>query len=169
MTIRLFVIAVLSIIVCALTYSLISHSDDLLFNWIFKTPWLLCLLVWNLYALLDARREALYFTAKARYPGLYEYTDHSYFFIQRGMVLILMGFILQRFYPLFLLAGMFPFMHDGFYYLLRDNLDNSYPKRWIAKPKKSTAMFDVVFKYFIVRLLIFLLSLGLYLYLYIHG
>lgn len=154
-------------IIAALVLIFATFTDALVFNYIFQTPPLLCICIWIGYALLDAIWEAMYFTLKARNSMLDKINEHPMFMLQRGLVLVLIGYILQAFYPCFLLCLMFPFVHDGMYYLVRDMLDSSYPQRWIARPKKSTAIFDIVFQYPLVRIISFAVAVALYIKLYI--
>lgn len=162
---KIFYGIVFSIAVMVLIFA--TFTDELAFNYIFKQPALLSIMIWILYAIFDGIREALYFTLKARNPMLDYINEHPMFMMQRGLVLVLIGYILQQFYPCFLLACMFPFVHDGMYYLFRDILDNSYPQRWIAQPKKPTAIFDIVFKYPLVRIITFAIAFTLYIYHYL--
>lgn len=158
---RIFIYITLFMAFSGLAY---HFYGDYLFNLIFDNKWLLCLLVWNIYALIEARREAMYFSLKSRSRLLDKYNEHPMFSLQRGLALVLIGSILNQFWPVILLALMFPFIHDGFYYYLRDNLDSAYPKRWLANPKKSTAFFDIVFRYPLVRILVFIGSLITYIW-----
>lgn len=154
-------------IMTALVLIFATFTDEFVFNYIFQTPPLLCICIWIGYALLDAIWEAMYYVLKARNSMLDKYNEHPMFMVQRGLVLVLIGYILKQFYPCFLLCFMFPFVHDGMYYLIRDILDRSYPMRWIARPKKSTAVFDIVFQYPWVRVVSFVAALTLYIYHYL--
>lgn len=144
-------------------YSLLPIANDHLFNYIFSKGWLLCLIISILYPLFQAWREALYFSLKATNPKFDDINEHPFFSVERSFVYILMGFILQSWSTLYLVL-LFPFLHDGFYYFLRNNIDGVYPKRWLDQPKKSTAFWDKIFKYPLVRTVVFIGSLIAYLW-----
>lgn len=159
----LFVGSCVVLMVSVAIYSLVDISNEHLFNYIFSKGWLLCLIISLLYPLFQAWREALYFSLKAANPKFDDVNEHPFFAIERGLVYILMGFILQSWSAVYL-ALLFPFLHDGFYYYLRNNTDGVYPKRWLDQPKKSTALLDKIFKYPLVRTVVFIGSLIAYLW-----
>jgi hypothetical protein len=97
------------------------------------------LLLWILFSILEGIREAHYFDAFPRPAKRYDI--HQIFAAQRVIVIfalsshviIALGFAL-----------MFPFIHDGVYYMWRHKLNVvTYPKGFWSNPSHtSTAMFD---------------------------
>lgn len=163
----LFVGSAILVMVCVAIYSILDISSEHLFNYIFLKGWLLCLIIALIYPLFQAWGEALYFSLKATNPKFDDINEHPFFAIERSFVYILMGFILQSWSVVYL-ALLFPFLHDGFYYYLRNNTDGVYPKRWFDKPRKSTALLDSVFKYPLVRIIVFIGSLTAYLWMFVN-
>lgn len=103
------------------------------------------------YSAFEGWREAIYWHVKigSRFHNWFPNTEeHIIFSIQRGIVL-LMGCSLLFFtgmawyWCIASLIGMalcFSFIHNGFMYLTRNNLDNTvYPKRFWAQSSSSVA------------------------------
>lgn len=102
---------------------------------------LICsVILWVAYSLMEGAREARYFDANPKLPKINIYI---FFIVQRlvvlGIIILATNWLLAV--PLIL---MFPFFHDGMYYLMRNELNNSvYPKRFWDNPSRtSTAVMD---------------------------
>ena len=141
------------------------YTGELLFNYIFNNGWLLCLVIAIIYPFFQAWREALYFSLKATNTKFDDTNEHPYFAIERGLVFILIGCLLQS-WSVFYLAFLFPFLHDGYYYYVRNQVDGIYPKTWMEHPTEIKALTDYIF-YPWVRVGMFIISLVVYLCIYI--
>jgi len=91
---------------------------------------------WILYSLFEGYREALYFyyESKTGREHKSKYDIHVMFNAQRAaaLSLALLSFNIITALIMFIgLTALFPFFHDGQYYLTRNNLHKlTYPKRW---------------------------------------
>jgi hypothetical protein len=117
------------------------------------------------YAVLEGIREAWYFYMKhdagGKIPTTMPQNEHPYFAAQRGFVIgmatiitvynsgVVVGtsgssVVLCGVLYLFSLCAMFPFLHDGAYYLKMDQINPGiYPKRWTAQSYKSNARINL--------------------------
>ena len=129
---------------------------------------LLLLTIWIVYSLLEGYREAIfYYFAVSSSRKMIEM--HPTFTFQR--VLVFGGFailllLMSCTWVVSLLsfigyACVFSFLHDGFYYVTRNKLDNSiYPKKWWDFSTTSTAKSDK-FLTSVNRTILVIIGLGL--------
>jgi hypothetical protein len=104
------------------------------------------IVLWCFFAILEGMREACYYDAAMRmdtgHPNI-----HWMYFLQRFILLLVISAVSL---DLVLDAGLvliFPFIHDGMYYIERNNLDcRWYPNRFRESSKTSRAFFE--FDYF---------------------
>jgi hypothetical protein len=103
--------------------------------------------LWLAYSLMEGTREGfLYAYRDADDPG-YAKNLHPLFTAQRAVVvlaLLLPMLVISKWYfaPIAALSWMmvFPLVHDGFYYMTRNDLDGSvYPDRFRTNRNTSTA------------------------------
>lgn len=115
---------------------------------------MLGVIMWIVFSVLEGVREGLYFDSN---PRLLRFNVHVLFSLQRLTVLVILA--LQYKWWLILILGnmlVFPFFHDGMYYLTRHLLNrDNYPKGFWDNPSKtSTAIMDFNLPSRIVLLLI---------------
>ena len=104
---------------------------------IIDTPAFYCAFIWVAFTLLTATFEARYYNYTSMVDVKFD--AHPLLTCMRLSVLI----------PLLIIAGwqsglcyvfIFPFFHDGMYYLRRNKLNRAnYPKKWFAQSVTSTA------------------------------
>jgi len=93
------------------------------------------IILWIIYATFEGFREGNYWHIKSFYA---DFKEHTVWSIQRAMVLGIVGIYDYQMVPSCILV--FPFFHDGMYYLRRNILNRTlYPKGWLAQSKTSTA------------------------------
>jgi len=114
--------------------------------------------LWVLYSVFAGTNEGFFFHHKDKATdnllfdldgdGDRDVEIHQIFSLMRLIVLIVMGVALygitqSLFFTavlIFSYAMMFPFFHDGSYYVTRNNLNhNIYKKKWFAQSNTSTA------------------------------
>lgn len=122
------------------------------------------------YFLLEGKREAMYYHFKNQITGT-DLKEHTLFTLQRSLFLIsLLIVFLSQLTPIinsllfiFSLSLIFPYFHDGMYYLTRNKLNTFiYKKRWKDNSTTSTAKFEIKYQ---LRLFMFLIGLNIYLFL----
>ncbi len=117
-----------------------------------------------IWSFLEGRREAQYFYYKWKLPNPTKVVDeHFEFSLQRFFYVLLststsyLLFGLIGLLSFFLIALTFPFMHDGSYYLRRNQLNNKiYLLKWKDSSDTTTAKFSLNYKN---RLILFLIGL----------
>jgi len=100
-------------------------------------------ILWIIYASLEGIREGYYFHYKTKVAT--RINEHIMFTIQRVIVWIPFSFLLllglerkiEYLNPIFLIF-LFMLPHNGFYYLTRDKLDNSYPNGFFSNSSDSS-------------------------------
>lgn len=102
------------------------------------------IILWILYACLEAVREAYYYHLNCISDKPIEKNLHSLFTVQRSVVLLILLFPFHIDVDFFVLTGacfcVFPFFHDGAFYYMRNKLNPLiYPARWFAQSTTSTA------------------------------
>lgn len=101
-------------------------------------------------------REAYYYDSEMRTDRPHK-NIHWIYFVQRGIVLMIIGIILNTVLLPIGLAFLFPFVHDGTYYVQRNDLDpRIYPQRFTDHSRTSNAYFEFTF---IDRLMFFIGSI----------
>jgi hypothetical protein len=100
------------------------------------------LLVWCVYSILEGMREGYYYDAAVRadrqYPNI-----HWIYFVQRGILLFIVAITMDTLIFPISLAFIFPYIHYGYYYAQRNDLDvRNYPRRFKADSTTSTAFFE---------------------------
>lgn len=103
--------------------------------------------IWIIFAVIMGFFEAYYFSAIYNHIIKRAKFDHEIFTIFRGIIAALLlyfslGITWSSLFIGAAFMAIFPWFHDGMYYLMRDNLDNVYPERWKAHSTTSTAKFD---------------------------
>ncbi len=126
---------------------------------------IISLICWLIYSIYEGKREAWLFCSNFTYKQKHDV--HFYFMIQRIAAIVPFVLLNADYSDLWLLlissgiliviyGGIFVFFYDGFYYLERNNMDNSiYPLRF-KDFKDSSAIFDFTWN---ERQLLFLVSL----------
>lgn len=108
------------------------------------------LIFWILFSSLEGIREGYYWFFKPK--DIKEKHEHLVFTIQRtfvfSFIVILMLFIKISIFKTLItgisLMCVFPFIHDGFYYLTRNYLNPSdYPKRFLDSSTTSSAKIEL--------------------------
>lgn len=100
------------------------------------------------FAFFEGKREAYYYHEAEKTGGSTISNIHWIYFIQRGLVLLIICFLLPwelLFKINFFIAclGCFSFIHDGSYYLQRNKLNrNIYLGKWKSGSTTSTAFFE---------------------------
>ena len=99
-------------------------------------------IIWIIYSIYEGKREAYYYQAinvfNLKRPNI-----HWIYALQRGLFLIVIGVGLSSAIIPISLAFIFPFFHDGFYYMkYNDLLPTTYQKRFIDESKTSTAIME---------------------------
>lgn len=141
-------------------------AETNIYKYIYSNSWLLCLIVAFIFPLLQAWREALYFSLKSvNKSKLDDINEHPYFACERLLVYILMISLIKSPTVIYLML-LFPFLHDGYYFYKRWELDGIYKKTWFAKSTTTTAILDKIFTP-AIRTIVFIISLVLYLYTWI--
>lgn len=141
----------------------------------------LSIIAWFIFSLMEGYTESYYWHYKLHSGDdqkLKGFDIHPYFSFQRGSVLLLTFFVFLCNFSfgessLLLLSNMliFIFLHDGFYYYMRNRISKElnpddpskwvYPKKWFDQSKNSTSWMT---KYNTptVRVLFFVIGLGFY-------
>lgn len=121
------------------------------------------LFIWCLYAILEGYREGNYWHIKPKSRSGRNYYEHFLWSMQRFTVLLLV-FIHSGWQTGLSCILVFPFLHDGFYYTRRNELDSRiYSRMVFAQSKTSTA---VLTKYFTPIVRTTLAIVGIFYYLY---
>jgi len=99
-------------------------------------------ILWIIYASLEGIREGYYFHYKTKVAT--RINEHIMFTIQRAIAWIPFSLIvlstnqkITYLNPIFLIF-LFMLPHNGFYYLTRDKLDNSYPNGFLSNSSDSS-------------------------------
>lgn len=122
---------------------------------------LIVLIIWILYSIYEGKREAYYYQVLCK-VNIYYKNIHWIYFLQRGLFLIVIGFLFQDFYILLSLALIFPFFHDGFYYMKYNDLDPKvYIRRFTSSSITSTAVLE--FNWF-TRYIMFIIGVLLFIF-----
>lgn len=107
---------------------------------------LITALLWAMYAYLDGRIEAHYYDAYV-WSNRKHKDIHWMSFLQRGIILILIGIITKSVSFPFALALIFSYIHNGFYYKERNKLDSMvYSENFKAESTTSTSFFEFNYK-----------------------
>lgn len=134
---------------------------------------LISFLLWIVFAILEGRREAYYFSMKVKAVVSTSIqsivgNEHILFTIQRSVVLLILflctlsyGWICSTCTVMACIFA-FPFLHDGEYYETRNLLDGIYPLKWWDQSTTSTALSDKLHLFSPVsRTILFGISVGL--------
>lgn len=99
-----------------------------------------CFIIWVSFALTTAKLEAYYYAHEMNSHFVDNFNEHTLFNFIRLCVWV----------PLWIIAGwkialclgaMFPFLHDGMYYVWRNRIQPGlYPKKWFDQSTTSTAL-----------------------------
>lgn len=128
-------------------------------NMIVETPVLYCTIIWCFFAVFSGHFEAYYYEHEVKSSFKDNYNEHPLFVAIRLCVFIPL-WILTQWKTAAALFIIFPFFHDGQYYLNRNNLSGIYPRRWFDQSKTSTA-FSTKFLTPLVRTLLAFLGFTL--------
>lgn len=120
--------------------------------------------VWIFYSAFEGVREAYYYHSVTLSNVGGTRNIHFIYFLQRFLVITLClfssGATFSSMVEVFALAYVFPFIHDGFYYCKRNDLNPLiYVKRWKDDSSTSTAKFEIKYK---ARLWMFVGGLSLF-------
>lgn len=102
------------------------------------------LIGWLFYSSIEGMREGFYYSSVYNTRLVYRNNVnlHPVFSVQRAIVLASVSLYYSGWnilYVAVLFALMFPFMHDGAYYVTRKKLDGIYFNGWFDYSKTSTA------------------------------
>lgn len=108
---------------------------------------IIVLLMWFVYSCFEGVREAYYFSIKTKSNLYTDFDEHAMFTWHRTSVAAIAAVLFfastQNIWwtvvYIVTLALMFPFLHDGAYYVTRRKLDHIYPKGWFDQSATSTA------------------------------
>ena len=112
---------------------------------------LLILALFILYSVIEGIREGLYYDLKYK-TTKGDLGEHTLFTVQRCVFVLFMfslSFLINSnpIYTLietFFIILMFPYFHDGAYYMTRNNANSDiYKKRWRDNSITSTAKFEI--------------------------
>lgn len=124
---------------------------------------IIILAIWIIYSIYEGKREAYYYQAinvfNLKRPNI-----HWIYALQRGLFLIAIGVGLSSIIIPISLAFIFPFFHDGFYYMkYNDLLPTTYQKRFIDESTTSTAIMEFSWRWrcvmFIIGMLLLILNI----------
>lgn len=123
---------------------------------------IISIILWILYSIIEGKREVYYYqllaTTSFKRPNI-----HYLYFLQRGVVLILIGLVNHSILLPLSLAFIFPFIHDGFYYMkYNDYYKGVYEKRFMSSSTTSTAVLEFNFVERILMLIAGIFILFLY-------
>lgn len=94
---------------------------------------LIVIAIWITYAIYEGKREAYYYQLVA-VMGVIRPNIHWIYLLQRGLFLVVIGLGLWSITIPIALAFIFPFFHDGFYYMKYNDLyPAAYPERFSFK------------------------------------
>ena len=137
-------------------------SGEPILNWFINRPEIFSLLIFFFWGVYEGKREAYYFSLKMVTQKFDKLNEHGMFATQRLQVFILFA-IINGVVPMFLTMLMFPFIHDGTYYLFRHKLDKCYPKKFFDFNNSSALInFDII-----TRISLFIIGISLYFYLWL--
>lgn len=116
------------------------------------------IILWVVYSIFEGKREAYYYHAlnlsSANHINL-----HWMYAIQRAIVMVVIGITSMSVLLPVSLAFIFPFIHDGFYYMKRNDLMNwIYKKRFKAESDTSTAVLEFSWE---IRCFLFVFGLAI--------
>lgn len=128
----------------------------------------MALIAWILYACFEGYRESLYWRnyinlkySSRGYVVKTKQYEHQLWTAQRAIVLFTV-FLASDLKTVATCMFLFPFLHDGMYYLKRNLLnENIYRKRWFAQSNSSTAVLTRFFNP-IIRTLSAIIGIVLY-------
>lgn len=118
-------------------------------------------ILWVAYALLEGNREGYFYGYSISYAP--KKNLHGLFTLQRSIVLIFIGtclflshyYLLRDLSILFGLSLIFPFFHDGIYYITRHKINPLiYPEGWLSESTTSTAKIELDLKSRIIFLVV---------------
>jgi hypothetical protein len=113
--------------------------------------------LWIAYSIFEGWREAHYWFHRTNSPYFEQVKNidqHNLFVAQRGIPLLLMGYIAMMLSGSFIITGLvllgnallFSFFHNGMMYTVRNWISKKitpnhivYPKRWLAQSSSSQA------------------------------
>jgi hypothetical protein len=112
-------------------------------------PHIIILATWIIYSCLEGLREAYYYHNTNISLHSYKHDLHPFFSLQRFCALFMLLAISMDIHTFILcgsLALIFPFFHDGFYYIIRHKLDdNIYSKGFFDDSYTSVAKIELNF------------------------
>lgn len=117
------------------------------------------IIFWIAYSIGEGMREAYYYDSEMRTDRPHK-NIHWIYFLQRGIVLLMIGICLNTVLLPIGLVFLFPFIHDGTYYAQRNDIDiRIYPKRFKDNSRTSNAYFEFTF---VDRLMLFIGSIVIF-------
>lgn len=108
-------------------------------NEIVENPPVYCTIIWCFFAVFSGHFEAYYYEHESKSSFKDNYNEHPLFVAIR-LCLFIPLWILTNWQIAVGLFIIFPFFHDGQYYLNRNNLSGIYPRRWFDHSTSSTAI-----------------------------
>lgn len=126
-------------------------------------PHIIILATWIIYSCLEGFREAYYFHNTNVSLHSYKHDLHPFFALQRFCALFML-LALNMSIHTFILCGalmlIFPFFHDGFYYIVRHRLDKDiYSKGFFDDSYTSVAKIELNFY---SRVILFLIGIAIF-------
>lgn len=92
------------------------------------------------FACADGFKDAILYGRKG--DQSFTWNEHIVYITARGSFLLAL-LLPGNWITVLCSALMFSFFHNGFYYTQRDRIDGSYPKRWWAMTKGSSAKINM--------------------------
>ena len=127
---------------------------------------LLILALFICYSIIEGMREGIYYHYKIKTFHT-DLGEHNLFTVQRSIVgLFILGIFtymnnnfVHGCFEILPLVFMFPYFHDGAYYMVRNDADNKiYKKRWKDDSSTSTAVLEIKYPYRLVAFIFGLIS-----------
>lgn len=116
-----------------------------LHGFILNTPEYWGLLCWSSFSYLSARFEAMYYNHEIHSNFLDNNNEHPLLICIRICVLIPLAYLVKWDVAI-AYVFIFPFIHDGSYYKMRNIIDSGiYTKKWFAQSETSTAITTKIF------------------------
>lgn len=136
-------LTILGIIVSCIILAVIIWitREEYFLNYVIQHKGVWGIVIYSAWEFLEGYREGDYWYLKNKLNEPYR-REHTVFNFQRTLVFIFLCYVLS--YGAIFLVMQFPFLHDGAYYLRRNQLDkNTYDKNtWFAQSTTSNALSD---------------------------
>ncbi len=146
---------------CLLVMAFIQEIFDIyLGNEVIENPVYYCTIIWIMFACLSAKFEAYYYNYAMQDNSPQKPNMHFLLTVIRFIVIIPI-WVLTNFEAVICYVAMFPFFHDGSYYVERNRIKpGTYSKRWFAQSTTSTA-WTTKFMIPVIRTILAAIAIGM--------